>query len=127
MTLAAWCPGWYELDPPLEVGLTDDFAFWRVVPDHLRGSEELVLYNTLWHPGDAVVARGTITSIRHPELGVVRAVDTRGLDYTVTLADGTQLLVNAEEEPGRLFERVGSEWVASSRRVSDWRFLMEFA
>src|SRR5262249_53570327 len=90
MTFAAWVPGWYELDPPLEVGLTDEFAFWRVVPDHLRGPESLVLYNTLWHPEDALVARGTIAGIRHPELGAVRKVDTRGLDYTITLADGTE-------------------------------------
>src|SRR3989442_1640874 len=79
-------PGWDDPPPPLEVGLTDEFAFWRAVPDHLRGPEPLVLYNTLWHPEDAVVARGTITAIRHPELGAVRKVDTRGLDYTITLA-----------------------------------------
>ncbi len=116
MTLAAWVPGWYELDPPLEVGQTDEFAFWLVVPEHLRGPEPLVLYNTLWRPEDALVARGTIAAIRHPELGEVRMVDTRGLDYTLTLADGTELLVNAEEEPGRLFERAGERWAESSRR-----------
>lgn len=80
MVEVAWVPGWYELDPPLEVGLTDEFAFWRVVPDHLRGPEPLVLYNTLWYPEDAVVARGTIAAIRHPELGAVHKADTRGLD-----------------------------------------------
>jgi hypothetical protein len=126
MEAVAWVPGWYELDPPLEVGLTDEFAFWRVVPDHLRGPERLVLYNTLWHPKDAVVARGTIAAIRHPELGAVRKVDTRGLDYTITLADGTELTVNAEEEPGKLYERAGEQWRESSRVVRDWRFVVEF-
>jgi hypothetical protein len=119
-------PGWYELDPPLAVGVSDEFAFWRTVPDHLRGPERLVLYNTLWHPEDAVVARGTITAIRHPELGAIREVNTRGLDYTITLADGTELLVNAEEDPGKLFERAGDQWQESSMVVSDWRFLVEF-
>jgi hypothetical protein len=114
--VAAWVPGWYELDPPLEVGQTDEFAFWRVVPDHLRGPEPLVLYNTLWHPEDAVVAHGTIAAIRHPELGAVRKVDTRGLDYTITLADGTELRVEAEETPGVCYER----------RVTDWRFVVVF-
>lgn len=113
----AWVPGWYELDPPLEVGLTDEFAFWRVVPDHLRGPEPLVLYNTLWHPADAVVARGTIAAIRHPELGAVRKVDTRGLDYTITLADGTELRVEAEETPGVCYERP---------EVTEWRFVVAF-
>lgn len=126
MTLAAWVPGWYELDPLLEVGLADEFAFWREVPDHLRGPEALVLYNTLWHPEDALVARGTITAIRHPELGSVRKIDTRGLDYTITLEDGSELLVNAEEEPGRLFERVGDQWADSLRAVTNWRFVVEF-
>jgi hypothetical protein len=127
MERVAWVPGWYELDPPLGVGLTDEFAFWREVPVSLRGPEQLVLYNTLWHPEDALVARGTITAIRHPELGEVRKVDTRGLDYTITLTDGTKLLVNAEEEPGKLFERVGEQWVESSRVVTAWRFVVEFA
>jgi hypothetical protein len=127
MTVTAWVPGWYELDPPLEVGLADRFAFWRIVPEHLRGPEPLVLYNTLWHPEDAMVARGTIAAIRHPELGEVRKVDTRGLDYTLTLADGTELLVNAEEEPGKIFERAGAQWAESSRVVTDWRFVVQFA
>jgi hypothetical protein len=127
MILAAWVPGWYELDPPLEVGRTSDFAFWRVVPTDLLGPEPLVLYNTLWQPENAMVARGTIGGIRHPELGDIRKVDTRGLDYTITLADGTELLINAEEEPGRLYERVGGEWAGSSRAVRGWRFVVEFA
>jgi hypothetical protein len=127
MTIAAWVPGWYELDPPLEVGQTGEFAFWHVVPDHLRGPEPMVIYNTLWRPEDAVVARGTITALRHPELGEIQKVDTRGLDYTITMSDGTQLLINAEEEPGQAYERVGGEWVRSSRVITTWRFVLEFA
>jgi hypothetical protein len=117
MVDVAWVPGWYELDPPLEVGLTDEFAFWRIVPDYLRGAEPLVLYNTLWHPEDAVIARGTIAAIRHPELGAIRKVDTRGLDYTITLADGTELKVEAEETPGVCYER---------REIKNWRFIVSF-
>lgn len=126
MVEVAWVPGWYELDPPLEVGLSGEFAFWRVIPEHLRGPESLVLYNDLWHPEDAVVASGTIAAIRHSDLGEVRKVDTRGLDYTITLADGSELLVNAEEEPGNLHERDGDQWQASSRSVCDWRFVVVF-
>ncbi len=43
-------------------------------------------------------------------------MDTRGLDYTITLADGTDLRVNAEETPGTCYERV----------IRDWRFVIEF-
>lgn len=127
MTLAVWIPGWYKLDPPLEVGLSDDFAFWRLVPDYLSEQEPLVLYNTLWHPENALIAHDTIAGIRQIDLGAIRKVDTRGLDYTITLADGTELLVNAEEQPGKLFERGGSQWVESLRRISNWRFIVEFA
>jgi hypothetical protein len=126
MEAVAWVPGWYELDPPLAVGGTGEFAFWRTVPDDLQGPERLVLYNTLWHPEDAVVARGKIAAIWHPELGAIHNVNTGGLDYTITLADGTELLVNAEEEPGKLFERAGNQWQESSRVVSAWRFIVEF-
>lgn len=126
MERAAWVPGWYELDPSLEIGLAGDFVFWRVVPDGLRGPEPLVLYNTLWQPKDAMIACGTIKAIGHPELGAVRKVDTRGLDYTITLADGTELLVNAEEEPGKMWERDGKGFIESKRVVKEWRFVVEF-
>jgi hypothetical protein len=88
MKRAAWVPGWYELDPPLSVGLSSEFAFWRVVPDNLVGPEALVVYNTLWHPEDAIVCSGTIAAIYHPVFGAVQMIDTRGLDYTITLNNG---------------------------------------
>ena len=91
--VAAWVPGWYELDPPLEVGLT------------------------LWRSQDAVIAHGTIAGIRHQDLGEVRKVDTRGLDYTISLADGSELLVEAEETPGVCYQR---------RDIKDWRFIVSF-
>jgi len=34
MKRGAWIPGWYELDQPLEVGIDDEFVFWRLVPDY---------------------------------------------------------------------------------------------
>jgi hypothetical protein len=126
MVRVAWVPGWYELDPQLEVGLEGEFAFWRAVPEHLRGPEEFVLYNDLWHPGDGMFASGKITAIRHPELGEVRKVNTCGLDYAITLADGTEIVVNAEEDPGKMFEGKPGAWVESKRVVSQWRFEVEF-
>jgi len=126
METVAWVPGWYELDQALETGLTKEFAFWRVVPEHLRGPQLLVMYNDLWDAKDVLLARGTIAAISHPELGEIRKLDTRGLDYTITLTDGTELLVNAEEEPGKLYERVGERWIESNRTIPDWRFVVEF-
>jgi hypothetical protein len=105
MIRALWIPGWYELDPHLEVGFDDEFAFWRVVSDNLSAISSWVFYNTIWEQGQGIFATGKITAIRHPELGEIRKIDTRGLDYTITLADGVELLVNAEEEPGKTYER----------------------
>jgi hypothetical protein len=124
MVRATWVPGWYGLDQPLAVGLTDEFAFWRILPEDLRGAPEgLVFYNTLWKPDDALMGNGTIMAISNPELGEIREVDTRpSLDYAIRLADGTTLQVDAEEEPGRLYE--GSTW--SSRVVNDWGLAVEF-
>jgi hypothetical protein len=110
----------------LEVGREDEFAFWRVVPEYLRGPEVLVLYNDLWRPEDGQFASGKIVSIRHPDLGDIRKVDTCGLDYTITLADGTEIVVNAEEDPGKMFEGKPGAWMESKRVVSQWRFAIEF-
>ena len=126
MERAFWIPGWYELDPLLEVGLEDEFAFWRAVPEYLGCRDRLVFHNALWHPDEVLFASGKIIAIRHPELGEVRKVDTRGLDYTITMADGTELLVNAEEDPGKLYKGKPSAWVESERVVSQWRFEVEF-
>jgi hypothetical protein len=126
MERAAWIPAWYELDPQLEVGLEGEFVFWRVVPDHLHDCERLVLYNDLRRREDGIFASGKIIAIRHPELGGVRKVDTRGLDYTITLSDGTRLVVNAEENPGKIYEGKPGAWVESRRIVTNWRFEVEF-
>ena len=34
--------------------------------------------------------------------------------------------VNAEEDPGSVYERVGGKWAESSRVINDWRFIVEF-
>jgi hypothetical protein len=126
MVHAAWIPGWYELDQPLEVGAEGEFIFWRVVPDYLGNSKDLVFYNTLWHERNGVFGTGKISEIRHPQLGNIRKIDTRGLGYTITLLDGTEFLVNAEEEPGKMFEGEPGDWTESRRVISDWQCEVTF-
>lgn len=121
MVRAIWIPGWYELDPSLAVGRYDEFAFWRFVPADLHCSESLVFYNTIMRPGDAVFATGKIIAIRHADLGRISQIDARGLDYTICLENGTRFLVNAEEEPGRIYDAGPNGWIESERIVSDWR------
>lgn len=122
MIEAAWVPGWHELDQSVEVRMSGEFYFWRVAPDGLGVPQSLVFYNTLWNPEEMVAASGTITEIRHPVLGALRKVDTIGLDYTFVLANGTELEVNAEEEPGKAYEREGRTTPA----VDDWRLVVVF-
>jgi hypothetical protein len=125
MRTAAWVPGWYELDQPIMVGLENEFIFWDVVPEDLKGPEPLVFYNDL-RSKNVVYATGRIRAIRHPELGEILQIDARGLDYTVTLADGTKLAVNAEEEPGKIYMGSPGQWVESDRVLLAWRFAVEF-
>lgn len=126
MKKATWIPGWYELDPPLKVGNTDDFVFWRDVPEYLQGYESLVIYNTLWKPQDAQVANGTISKIYHEDFGSIKKVDTRGLDYTITLENGKEYSVNAEEDPGKLYEKVYGDYQCSNLVIKNWVFTIEF-
>jgi hypothetical protein len=127
MERAAWIPYWYGLDQPLAVGATDEFAFWKVVPEHFReSSERLVLFqNDLWKPEAALIGVGTIAAITNAELGEIRAVEILedGFEYAIRLADGTRLIVDSEQELGRVSERSG--WSAS-RIVTDWRCVVDF-
>jgi hypothetical protein len=121
---AEWRPGWYELDQSLELGATSKFAFFTPAPD-AEPDAPLLFFNTLWSARDAVVAIGTVSRITHPTLGQIRKVDARGLDYTVVLIDGRELTVNAEEEPGRLYEKTDTGWSLASTQVDSWVLSVE--
>jgi hypothetical protein len=124
MERAGWVPRWYGLDQSLAVGQPAEFSFWRIAREELRDDVRLVFYNDLWKPDDAVVATGTIARIWNAELGEIREVDTesQSFDYLFHLADGTTLDVNAEEEPGRLYDASG----LSPRIVRDWYVFVTF-
>jgi len=101
-----WEAGWYELDQPVKVGETQKFLLWK---------GENKFYNTLLHDGDYEELKGTIISISHPILGDLNEIDTEGLDYTFILSNGEKIIVNAEEEPGKTFDR-------KDMSVNDWKF-----
>lgn len=82
-----------------------------------------VLKTGLWKPDETLVAECTVVAIRHPTLGAVTRADTIGLDYTFTLADGTELVVNAEEEPGRIESPTAGVW--AGRKLDAWTFDVE--
>ena len=125
MERAAWIPGWYALDQPVKVGLTSDFWFFKDPRTEVlhRGPERLVFYNALWGSHAALGGSGTITRITSPELGDILEVDTKSepFDYAFHLADGTTIEVNAEEQPGWVWD--GTEW--SPPRVDNWHLTVE--
>lgn len=110
----------------LEVGLTAEFAFCREISDGLHGPESLVFYTGL-SGGQFDVAWGTIAAIHHADFGSIRTISARGLDYTIVLDNGKQLIVNAEENPGQLYEQHGEEWIEAALAISKWRFTVEFS
>ena len=122
MPEVTWVPAWHELDQTIQVGTAGEYYFWGDVPEAPRASQALVFYNAEWNAERMVAASGFIVGIRHPVLGALRKVDTIGLDYSFVLADGTEIEVNADEEPGKIYEREGK----ATPSVSDWALVVEF-
>jgi hypothetical protein len=74
--IAIWQAAWYELDQPIKLGLKD--TFWLVNKT------------------------GTLLKIRHRTIGDASEIDTEGLTYKITLISGQEIIVEAEETPGRV-------------------------
>ena len=87
---------WYELAQTITVGEMQEIHFFKDV-------EPLTFYCGLWYPKKAICRNYKIEQIIHPVLGNIQSINTRGLDYTITLITGEQLTVNAEEEPGKVY------------------------
>lgn len=102
---ALWVPGWYELDQPLTVGSTDRLWFYQHPPTDLPNVEyyDFVFFNQLSAAANCQVRTARIVSIEHPVLGPLQKIDTDGLDYIFYPAEGESIVVNAEEEPGRVY------------------------
>ena len=111
---ALWTPGWYELDQSLAVGDTGQFWFFQNPPQDLPGIErvDFVFFNQLSSAANCQVRTARILSMDHNALGKVNRVDTGGLDYIFTLDQGEEIVVNAEEDPGAVYNR--------DERVDDW-------
>ncbi|MCG9964707.1 hypothetical protein [Shewanella cutis] len=118
---ALWIPAWYELDPSIVVGVTEEFIF------HKPATNEALRFYSGAKKTEAVKATGAIASIHHKVLGDIDSVDAQGLDYTIVLKDGRRLLVNAEEDPGLLYEWVDDSWQPSEMVIQDWQLEVKFA
>ena len=101
--LVKWTPSWYELDETIIVGDTDWFCITKdgfFYNDLLRGEEKYIKLEIL--------------NISHPVLGDIKGIITIGLDYTIYLNNGATIEVNAEEDPGKIYD--------TRYTVEDWTF-----
>lgn len=114
----------YELDQSLAVNEEDEFAFFidpffcAVPKNELHISKDMILVfaNSLGNQ-NCFKAKCKINAIFHPELGQLIKIDTHGLDYCITLANGQEIILNAEEEPGKI--------VSGDEHVTEWVFLID--
>ena len=101
--IVKWEPDWYELDQCIVVG-DIDFFYLRKDNRYFANGLDPKLYEC--------EVKAEILKITHPELGDIRGIITIGLDYSIYLSDGTVITVNAEENPGEIYDShyVVSEW-----------------
>jgi hypothetical protein len=68
----------------------------------------------LWFEMDA-----EILALHNRVLGPVRSITSQGLDYTVILESGRELVVNGEEHPGALSDEGRNLWMHEFE-AQDW-------
>ena len=119
---ATWTPGWYELDQTLVVGERRRYWFFDQPPENIVGetsANRLVFFNQLDSATNSTVRWAVISDMYHPILGELSRVDTDGLDYIFVPASGPEVVVNAEEEPGKCYDE--------TIQVSDWSVTVTFS
>lgn len=131
---AIWTPGWYELDQTLVLGERQKYWFFQHPPTADGENSEtlesanvnpdacgLVFYNQLDSTKNCCVRYAKIVEMIHPQLGPLLRVDTDGLDYIFYPLDGPEVIVNAEEDPGTIYD---SE---VDLEISDWSLEVKLA
>ena len=88
-----WTAAWYELDQTIIVGDKD----WFYLPSNENNHS---FFNELYQSNSFIRKKLEIDKISHPVLGDVKGIVAIGLDYTVYLADGTDLGPRAELNEG---------------------------
>lgn len=102
--IVKWKPEWYALDQSIVVGDIDLFYLSK---------DQCSFYSGILHYDDYEV-KAKICNIKHLELGNIKGIVTFGLDYSIYLCNGQEIIVNAEESPGEI---INSNYV-----VKEWNF-----
>lgn len=108
---AIWKPSWFEMDQSVLIGTSSKFWFYQESPSiGSLGEYDLVFFNQLESAADSELRFATVREIYHAQLGALQRVDTDGLDYIFTPIGKEDILVNAEEEPGKAYEHDIEDW-----------------
>jgi len=83
------------------------------IPDDYK----FIFHNDLWHPHETIHASGIISEINHSELGSISEIETKGLDYRISLNSGEMIEVEAEENPGEIYNE--------GINISNWVFTVK--
>ena len=103
---AIWTPSWYEMDQSLGIGASNKFWFFQDLNSvtNIADDIDMVFFNQLDSTVNSQLRFANVVEIHHPILGQLSRVDTDGLDYIFATIDGKEILVNAEEEPGKSYD-----------------------
>ena len=93
--IVIWQAAWYKLDQAIKLGLKD--TFW------LTDRKGVLKFHTGFSDGKGIEEiEGEILKIRHRTIGDINEIDTEGLAYRIRLESGQEIVVEAEETPGKI-------------------------
>ena len=104
---ALWVPGWYELDQTLVLSERQKLWFFQTPPAELEThgpTPDFVFFNQLDSTTNCQVRFARVVKMVHPQMGALQRIDTDGCDYLFFPVDGEEIVVNAEEEPGQIYD-----------------------
>lgn len=119
---ALWVPGWYELDQTLVLGQRQKLWFFITPPNDALNNDmsindpsgsdasdngptpDFVFFNQLDSTTNCQIRFATVVEMLHPQIGPLQRIDTDGCDYLFFPVDGEEIVVNAEEEPGQVYD-----------------------
>ena len=104
---ALWVPGWYELDQTLVLGENQKLWFFQTPPEDIVTDEttpDFIFFNQLDSTTNCQVRSARVIEMVHPQIGPLARIDTDGCDYLFFPIDGEEIVVNAEEEPGQVYD-----------------------
>lgn len=131
---AIWCPSWYDLDQALTVGKSEELLFAVDLSDQEMAEigrwhsnqPDAVFFSGLLHDRSWFGLSAEVLELENSVLGPLRFVRSNGLDYTMGLMSGTEIVVNCEELPGAIWDEKSDSWQETTQS-NDWTIVARIA